>query len=166
LIERNSWSISRRRATSIPFWRSLAARDNICQHRNGREGGKENSDEAVFQEAGRNQEESDQADAIPASPEHDEALLPSSGSPDAHGGHQASEHSPPVKPVARIKGNSVPGGKGALYCSVLGDMADTAVDEMEQAIIKDDEAALQKAIEDFRAAWDDGHSNGCYFTYV
>jgi hypothetical protein len=73
---------------------------------------------------------------------------------------------PPVKPVARIKGNSVPGGKGALYCSVLGDMADTAVDEMEQAIIKDDEAALQKAIEDFRAAWDDGHSNGCYFTYV
>ena len=73
---------------------------------------------------------------------------------------------PPVEPIARIKGNAIPGRGDALYCSVIGDMADKAVDDMEQAIIQDDDAALQKAIEDFQGAWDTGHGRGCYFTYV
>lgn len=73
---------------------------------------------------------------------------------------------PPVGPVARIKGNSVRGGSGALYCELIGDMADKAVDEMEQAIMQDDDAALDKAIADFNAASDEGHRHGCYFTYV
>ena len=77
---------------------------------------------------------------------------------------------PPVKPIARMKitGNAIKGNSfsAALYCGLVGDMADKAVDDMERAIEQNDEAALQKAMEDFDAAWNDGHSHGCYFTYV
>lgn len=73
---------------------------------------------------------------------------------------------PPVKPVAKIKGNAVPGGSGALYCGLIGDMLDKAVDDMEQAIEQGDDAALEKAITDVQGALDTGHSHGCYFTYV
>lgn len=82
------------------------------------------------------------------------------------GGKRPKTPRPPGRPIAKIKGNAVAGGAGALFCSLIGDMADKAVDEMEQAIMQDDDAALQKAIEDFESAWNTGHSRGCYFTYV
>ena len=40
-------------------------------------------------------------------------------------------------------------GADATYCGLVGDLADRAVDAMEDAIIRDDDAALQKAIADF-----------------
>src|SRR4051794_6051099 len=75
---------------------------------------------------------------------------------------------PPATPIARIKGHAYPGGGHQLeiYCEVLGDMVDQAVDDMEEAIKQDDDAALQTAIEGFKAATDKGHRDGCYFSYV
>jgi hypothetical protein len=73
---------------------------------------------------------------------------------------------PTAQPIAKIKGNSVPGGAGASQCGLIGDLADKAVDDMERAIENNDQQALDSAIATFEYAWDLGHSNGCYFTYV
>jgi hypothetical protein len=73
---------------------------------------------------------------------------------------------PTGQPIAKIKGNSVAGGAGAAQCGLIGDLADKAVDDMEQAIEDDDQKALDSAIETFQYLWDLGHNNGCYFSYV
>lgn len=57
------------------------------------------------------------------------------------------------------------GGFGRLGPRLRGDLADKAIDDMETAIMNEDDAALQKAFDDFDSALGTGHDHGCYFTY-